>query len=147
MASERDKTADKTTPAPASARSEPAAASPRAEIDAFVKRARTLAPPTAPGTRGRLIFALDATMSRQPTWDTACRLQGEMFREAGAIGGLDVQLVYYRGFNECGASRWVAQPEQLAHLMGRIACMGGHTQIRKVLAHARRETAERRVQT
>src|SRR5437870_13830793 len=104
MASERDKTTDKTTPAPAGSRKEPAASSARAEIDAFIKRARTLSPATEPGQRGRLIFALDATMSRQPTWDTACKLQGEMFREAGSIGGLDVQLVYFRGLNECRAS-------------------------------------------
>jgi hypothetical protein len=123
-----------------------AAASPRAEIDAFIARARTLARPNAPGHNGRLIFALDATMSRQPTWDTACRLQGEMFREAASVGGLDVQLVYYRGFNECGASAWVSQPEKLAALMTRIDCRGGHTQIRKVLAHARRETNEKKVQ-
>src|SRR5213083_2335349 len=103
MASEPDK-----TPAPANARSEPAKASPRAEIDAFIQRARTMAPPVGAGKRGRLIFALDATMSRQPTWDTACKLQGEMFREAASIGGLDVQLVYFRGLNECRASRWVS---------------------------------------
>ena len=69
-------------------------ASPRAEIDAFLTQVRTLGPAVAAGQRGRLIFALDATMSRQPIWDTACRLQADMFREAAAIGGLDVQLVY-----------------------------------------------------
>ena len=69
----------------------------RAEIDAFLAQVKALAPTTAAGQRGRLIFALDATMSRQPMWDTACRLQADMFREAAAIGGLDVQLVYYRG--------------------------------------------------
>ena len=26
------------------------------------------------------------TMSRQPTWDQACKLQAEMFREAAPIG-------------------------------------------------------------
>jgi hypothetical protein len=133
------------TPAPA-ARNEPAAASSRAEIDAFISRARTLAPPTEPGRRGRLIFSLDATMSRQPTWDTACRLQGEMFREAAAVGGLDVQLVYYRGFNECRASGWVSDGGRMADLMARIDCRGGHTQIGKLLAHARRETAKAKVQ-
>ena len=71
-----------------------------------------------PGARGRLIFALDATMSRQPTWDTACRLQADMFREAAAIGGLDVQLVYYRGLGECRASRWVSQAERLGDADG-----------------------------
>src|SRR5262245_31966095 len=89
VASERDKAADQSPVAPAN--NSPAVSSTRAEIDAFIQRARTLAPAAA-GKRGRLIFALDATMSRQPTWDTACQLQGEMFREAAAIGGLDVQL-------------------------------------------------------
>lgn len=126
----------------------PAARSSRADIDAFLGQARTLAPPLEAGRRrGRLLFALDATMSRQPTWDTACRLQAEMFREAGTVGGLDVQLLYFRGFGECRASSWVSEPERLASLMSRIDCRGGHTQIRKVLAHARRETAGAKVQT
>ena len=85
-------------------------------------------------------------MSRQPTWDTACRLQGEMFREAGAIGGLDVQLVYFRGLSECRASRWVSDGAGLGNLMGRIACVGGHTQILKVLKHARKECERAKVQ-
>src|SRR5881396_3155505 len=146
MASERDKTTDKTTPAPTGTSHEPAAASPRAEIDAFIQRARTLAPPTEAGKRGRMIFALDATMSRQPTWDTACKLQAEMFREAASIGGLDVQLVYFRGLNECRASRWVSDGTGLGDLMGRIHCVGGHTQIRKVLSHARTEYGKGKVQ-
>jgi hypothetical protein len=145
MAGERDKTTDK-TPSVTAAGDTPAAPSPRAEIDAFIQRARTLAPAVAAGQRGRLIFALDATMSRQPTWDTACQLQGEMFREAAAIGGLDVQLVYFRGLNECRASRWVSDGAGLGELMGRIACQGGHTQIRKVLSHARAEYGKGKVQ-
>jgi hypothetical protein len=136
---------DKTTPAPAQTRNDPAAKSQRAEIDAFVQRARTLAPPTEQGQRGRLIFALDATMSRQPTWDTACTLQAEMFREAGSIGGLDVQLVYFRGLNECRASRWVSDGAGLGNLMARISCQGGHTQIGKVLSHARAESDKGKV--
>ena len=111
------------------------AGSHRAEIDAFLNRVKTLEPATA---RGRLIFALDATMSRQPTWDSACKLQAEMFREAAGAGGLDIQLVYYRGLAECRASPWIAEPQRLGALMSRIDCRGGHTQIGKVLAHARR---------
>lgn len=126
--------------APAPARSnEPATVSSRADIDAFLTQVRTLAPSDLAGRRGRLIFALDATMSRQPTWDAACHLQTDMFRETAAIGGLDVQLVYFRGFGECRASRWVSDPRALAGLMEKIDCRGGHTQIGKVLAHARRE--------
>src|ERR1041385_4650423 len=136
---ERDK-----TPAPRET-SESAPASPRAEIDAFIARARTLAPPREAGRRGRLIFALDATMSRQPAWETACKLQGEMFREAAAIGGLDVQLVYFRGLNECRSSRWVSDGAGLGELMARIDCRGGHTQIGKVLSHARAESDKGKV--
>jgi hypothetical protein len=95
----------------------PAAASTRSEIDAFLSKVKGLAPTTEPGRRGRLICALDATMSRQPMWDTACQLQADMFRKAAAIGGLDVQLVYYRSLSECRASRWVSQAERLAALM------------------------------
>lgn len=121
------------------------AVSSAAEVAAFVDRARGLAARRPAGGRGRLIFALDATMSRQPTWDTACRLQAEMFRETATIGGLDVQLVYFRGFGECRAGKWMSEPERLAALMTRINCRGGHTQIGKVLAHARKEAARRRV--
>ncbi|CCD98073.1 hypothetical protein [Bradyrhizobium sp. STM 3809] len=108
-----------------------------AAIAAFVARAQALAP-AAPGTRGRLVFALDATMSRQPTWDMACALQADMFREAAALGSLDIRLVYYRGFNECRATGWISDSAELARLMGRIDCRGGKTQISKVLAEARR---------
>jgi hypothetical protein len=126
------------TPGPPVTR-QPATTSSRADIDAFLEQVRVLAPADLAGRRGRLIFALDATMSRQPTWDTACRLQVDMFREAGAIGGLDVQLVYFRGLGECRASLWVSEPAALARVMDKIDCRGGNTQISKVLAHARRE--------
>jgi hypothetical protein len=121
----------------------PAETSSSAEIDAFVRQARTLGAPVE--GRGRLIFALDATMSRQPAWDTACRLQAEMFDEAGKVGGLEVQLVYYRGFGECRASRWVSDTKGLRDLMTGIDVRGGQTQIGKVLSHARREARERKV--
>lgn len=113
-------------------------------IDAFVRQARALATPAGEG-EGRLILALDATMSRQPTWDLACRLQGEMFDAVGKAGGLSVQLVYFRGFGECRASRFVRDTDSLKDLMTRIDCRGGHTQIRKVLAHALKETGRQKV--
>jgi hypothetical protein len=109
----------------------------RSELDAFLA---DLKERSSSNMRGRLIFALDATASRQPTWDTACTLQAEMFREAGATGGLDMQLVYYRGLSECRSSRWFSDPEQLGRVMTKIMCESGHTQIEKVLIHAKKET-------
>lgn len=134
---------DDRTPAPAP---DATPVSSRSDIEAFLGRLQSLGPAAHAGARGRLVFALDATMSRQPTWDTACRLQADMFQEAAAAGGLDIQLVYYRGLAECRASGWVAETGRLAQLMERIDCRGGHTQIRKVLSHAKQETEARKVQ-
>ena len=91
------------------AASAPARATSDAEVADFVRRMKELAPRTAAG-RGRLAFAMDATMSRQPTWDMALALQADMFKAVKAIGGLDVQLVYFRGNGECRASQWVSRP-------------------------------------
>jgi hypothetical protein len=121
------------------------AISSRAEFDRFLGEVKALSRGAKIGQRGRLIFALDATMSRQPTWDQACKLQAEMFREAAAVGGLDIQLVYFRGLAECRTSSWIAEPDRLSALMSGIDCRGGHTQIAKVLAHARRENESGKV--
>ena len=135
--------ADRKAPTARKPDEKPPEVSSRGQIDAFLRQARALGTPSE--CRGRLIFALDATMSRQPTWDTACRLQADMFDEAGKIGGLEVQLVYYRGHGECRASRWVGETRALRDLMTGIDVRGGQTQIGKVLSHARREARERKV--
>lgn len=110
----------------------------QADVADFVAQMKQMAPAGGEG-RGRLIFAMDATMSRQPTWDMALSLQGQMFEAVRNVGGLDVQLVYYRGFGECRHSRWVSDPQSLARLMTQVACQGGRTQIGKVLRHANEE--------
>src|SRR2546430_17627641 len=104
-----------------------------AEVEQFLDNLKK-APPTHPGGRGRLIFALDATASREPTWDRACRIQGEMFEATAALGGLDVKLVYYRGFSECKASRWLTTAADLHRAMRAVPCLGGETQVERVLA-------------
>lgn len=118
----------------------------RGELDAFLKAAKGAVAAPAAHERGRLIFALDATMSRQPTWDLACDLQQEMFLEAGRVGALDIQLVFFRGFGECKASRWVSESAELGRMMNKIQVQAGRTQIGKVLDHALRETRQRKVQ-
>lgn len=116
-----------------------------ADVDAFL-RDLNRAPAVRPaGGRGRLIFALDATASREPTWDRACRIQGEMFEATAALGGLDVRLVFYRGFAECKASRWMQNATELHKAMSAVSCIGGETQIERVLEHAISETKKQRV--
>lgn len=109
------------------------------EIELFLDAAASRPAPSA-ARRGRLIFAFDATMSRQATWDLAQRVQGKMFETAAVHGGLDVQLVYYRGFHECKASRFVGAGESLSGLMSKISVEAGVTQIEKVLRHAQGES-------
>jgi hypothetical protein len=111
------------------------------EIAAFIKTAKT----TNPAGAGRLIFALDATLSRQPTWDRAMMTQASMFDAVGKTNGLSVQLVYFRGFGECKASKWVMNANALRDLMTGIDCRGGQTQIAKVLAHAGKESEKERI--
>jgi hypothetical protein len=86
--------------------------------------------------RGRVIFALDATFSRQSTWDQAAQLTDSMF---SAAAGLETQLVYYRGINECTASRWMRDARALSAAMSSIVCRAGETQIYRVLYHAKCE--------
>ncbi len=114
-------------------------------VEGFLKQVRSTPPPQPGQGRGRLIFAMDATASREPTWDRACQVQGQMFLETAALGGLDVQLVYYRGFDECRASRWVDNPGDLVRLMTGVFCLAGQTKLGRVLRHAVRETEKKRV--
>jgi hypothetical protein len=92
--------------------------------------------------RGRIILAIDATASRQPSWDAAAKLQGQMFK---AASGLDVQLVYFRSLDECVASPWVSDARSLVSIMTSVMCRSGHTQIGKVLAHVAKEHRARPV--
>ena len=116
-----------------------------ADVDAFLRRVAAAPAPVRQGETGRLIFAMDATASREPTWDNACQIQGEMFDATASLGGLSVQLVYYRGFGECRASKWVRDSRALVRAMTAVHCLGGHTQIRRVLQHALDETNAQRV--
>src|SRR3546814_14844475 len=104
----------------------------KGEVDAFLAKLAVTPTPT-PG-QGRLIFAMDATASREPTWAQACQIQSEMFTATAALGGLQVQLVFYRGFNECKATGWLASADALVGRLMTVRCLGGPTPI----GHARK---------
>lgn len=113
------------------------------EVDQFLRQAAKI--PVASAPRGRLIFALDATASRQPTWDRACQLQGDMFAAAAELGGLALQLIWYRGYGEFQIEPWLTDSTELQRRMTSVQCQGGLTQIGRVLEHAVRETRQHRV--
>ncbi len=117
----------------------------QAEVDAFLRKLAITPMSKKTAGRGRLIFAMDATASRQPTWDRACHIQGEMFEATKSLGGLDVQLVYFRGFRECRASPWVSDTTELLKRMTAVSCLSGLTQIGRVLKHTIKETGKRKV--
>jgi hypothetical protein len=93
--------------------------------------------------RGRLLFIVDATGSRERAWDMASKVQAQMFEQAARIGSLDVQVCYFRGGGfapaECQASPWTSDARELAKFMARVVCSTGETQYRKALEHARKE--------
>lgn len=115
------------------------------DVTAFLEKVALTAAVHSPDGRGRLIFAMDATSSREPTWDRACHIQGQMFEETEALGGLEVQLLFYRGFGECKTSPWVDSSTGLVRSMTSVRCLGGQTQIVKVLRHAAKETKKKKV--
>jgi hypothetical protein len=58
---------------------------------------------------------------------------------------LDVQLVYFRGLDECKASGWLSDAASLKSVMTRITTESGQTQIGKVLKHAAKEAAKQKI--
>jgi hypothetical protein len=115
----------------------PSTQPPSSRVEALLKKVRA--------SRGRLIFALDATASREATWDMAAQLQAAMFEEAATIGGLDVQLTYFRGADEVRHSSWFSDAHELVGRMNAIRCMAGATKIARVLRHIRTENEREKV--
>jgi hypothetical protein len=115
------------------------------EVDAFLRTLAATPKNGTPGRGGRLIFAMDATASREPTWDRARRIQAQMFDATASLGGLDIQLCFYRGLAECKAGPWLSDAGALRKRMAAVYCLGGLTQIRKVLRHTLDESRRRPV--
>ncbi len=115
------------------------------DVAAFLKKAAGTPMRAPDGKNGRLVFAMDATASRGPSWAQAMSIQTEMFQEAASVGGLDVQLVYYRGLMDFGASPWLGDADRVVNLMRSVNVLGGPTQIERVLKHVVAESKRRKV--
>ncbi len=115
------------------------------QVSAFLNKVAALPKVNSGQSLGRLLFALDASASREQTWDQASQLQAEMFLAAGAAGGLLVQLTYFRGFGEFYKTQWCRNSADLLGLMTGIQCRAGTTQIERVLRHGLQEHKQQKI--
>jgi hypothetical protein len=119
---------------------------PSSAVAQFLDRVARTPVKTTTGEAGRLIFALDATASREPMWDIACQIQARMFTETAGLGGLQIQLCYYRGFQQFHCEGWCSEANRLLQQMEQVRCLGGATQIGRVLSHAVAEARQHKIQ-
>lgn len=118
------------------------AASSNKDVQQFLSKIAAM--PKSTGD-ARLIFSLDATASRQSTWDAASQLQTEMFLSTQELGGLNVQLCYFRGFAEFFSSDWQTNADNLLAIMSSIYCQAGATQLQRLLKHAIDENGRKKI--
>lgn len=114
-------------------------------VGKFVDEVRRMSLHSASSNNSRLLVAIDATASREATWDLATTVQGEMFISASSSGGLNVRLAFYRGFDEFKVSKWTSDGSELARLMSAVRCLAGRTQIARVLRYAGEQRRESRL--
>ena len=102
-------------------------------IETALARIRKGETTNAPPARGRLIFALDLTSSRELSIAKARVATSAMFQAIKAIGAaITVKMAYSRG-RECRATDWNDDPDALNKAMEKLCCRAGYTQIAKVL--------------
>lgn len=114
------------------------------DIQAFIGKVKNAPLVTGVG-KGRLIFAMDATASREHCWDMASQQHAAMFAEADKVSALSVQLCYYRGMGEFKALPWTRGADEIKQALLSVRCLAGQTQIAKVLSHALSETRTSKV--
>jgi hypothetical protein len=114
------------------------------DIQAFIGKVKNTPLVTGAG-KGRLIFAMDATASREHCWDMASQNHAAMFVEAYKLSTLNVQLCYYRGMGDFTALPWTRNADDIKQALLSVRCLAGQTQIGKILTHALCETRSSKV--
>ena len=114
-------------------------------VSEFLSKSGQLAATTPSNSSGRLLFAMDATASREHAWDMACQIQADMFMTTQAIGALEISLCYYRGYGEFHAFDWTTQAAKLRDQMLQVHCLAGQTQIKRTLEHALRNCSQQKI--
>lgn len=105
-------------------------------VQEFLSKSNQLATPDKINSAGRLLFAMDATASRERSWDMACQIQADMFMSTQMMGSLEISLCYFHGYNEFKHFPWTQQAKILRDQMLQVRCLAGQTQIKRTLEHA-----------
>ena len=110
----------------------------RSFITWLVPRAATWIEPaatdtTAP-TRPRLVFAFDATASREPAWATARRVTDALFK--ALPGELDVALAVHGGSRLHTFTAFTTNANTLRDRAAGIVCEAGHTRLLAILSES-----------
>ena len=83
-----------------------------------------------------LLIAFDATASRQNMWETAKKVQSELFQTATETAHITAKIGYFRGHEECRISKAHNNADQIVNLMNSVKCQAGGTQLGKLLKHS-----------
>lgn len=94
----------------------------------------TLAQALAPSGRPRLLFAMDATASREPAWQLAQTITGAMF--AAVPGALDVALAYHGGGRLKEVTPFAADARAFLDKVHTVQCEAGGTALTAILEAA-----------
>lgn len=114
-------------------------------VKAFLDQASKVPIPVESDKQGKLIFAMDATASREPCWDMACQIQAEMFSQTAALGQLQIQLCHYQGYGEFHAAKWSKHANELQNYMIKVRCKAGQTQINRILRHTINQSKQNKI--
>ena len=114
-------------------------------VKAFLEEASKVPAPVESNNLGRLIFAMDATASREPCWDMACQIQTDMFSQTATLGQLLIQLCYYQGYGEFHVANWSQNAIQLQEYMSSVRCKAGQTQINRILQHTLTQAKDQKI--
>ena len=114
-------------------------------VQDFLKKSDQIVAHSDKKNTGRLLFAMDATASREQTWDMACQIQADMFMSTQDIGNLEISLCYFRGYHEFHVFDWSGNAAKLRDQMLEVRCLAGHTQIKRTLEHAVKVCAAQKV--
>ena len=114
-------------------------------VTEFLSKSNQLASSAPADSSGRLLFAMDATASREHAWDMACQIQADMFMTTQSIGALEISLCYYRGYGEFHSFDWTTNAVKLRDQMLQVHCLAGQTQIKRTFEHALHTCSQQKI--